>query len=330
MDSNEKKLLLFIKFIPILIIIIIYIAASLFLYINNCELFTKYFKEFTFISIILILISLYFSYQITNFLKKSFTKYQNKILNELEENKKKDFILFQQSKLATIGELLCNISHQWRQPLSIITTTASGIKIQKQFGIDGGLNEIKMLESILNNANYLSQTIEDFRDFYTPMTLKTDFLISKCINKCIRIVNPQFKDKGIFIKEIIEDFVINGFEQQLIQVLINLLNNSRDKFEENNKNNKVIFIKTNILEDNFLITIMDNAGGINELNFKNMFKPYFTTKDKSKGIGISLYMSHQIISKSFDGNISAENIEIEHLGKRYIGAKFKITIPFKS
>lgn len=330
MDSIEKKVLLFIRFIPILIIIIIYIAISLFLYINNCELFTKYFKEIAFLSITFILISLYFSYQITNFLRKSFIKYQNKILNELEENKEKDFILFQQSKLATIGELLCNISHQWRQPLSIITTTASGIKIQKQFGIDGRLNEMEMLESILNNANYLSQTIEDFRDFYTPITLKTDFLISKCISKCIKIVNPQFSDKNISIKQEVEDFNINGFEQQLIQVLINLLNNSRDKFEESNKNNNIIFIKTSILKDIFLITIIDNAGGIDKLNFINMFKPYFTTKDKSKGIGISLYMSHQIILKSFDGNITAENIEIKHLGKTYIGAKFKIIIPSNS
>ena len=309
MDTNEKKILFIIRFTPILAIGISYIIITLFLYINSYELFEKYFKHFLIWPIIIMFISLYFSYQLTNFLEKSFLKYQNKIFNDIEENKKKDLVLFQQSKLATIGELLYNISHQWRQPLSVITTIASGIKVEKELGINDDLKDIEMLDGILKSANYLSQTIEDFRDFYTPTTLKIDFLISKCINKCIKIVNPQFSDKSILIKQEIEDFTINGFEQQLIQVLINLLNNSRDKFEESDKNNNIIFIRTNILKYSFIIVIIDNAGGIDKENIEKVFDPYFTTKYKSQGTGLGLFMSKMIIEKSLEGELSHENVD---------------------
>lgn len=330
MNLSERKILLFIKFMPLFVIIVIYIICSLFLYKNNYELFEKYFKEVILLSIILILISLYLSYKITNLLKKSFVKYQNKILEDIEENKKRDFMLFQQSKLATIGELLYNISHQWRQPLSVIITTASGIKIQKEMGIDNKLKEIEMLDGIVKNANYLSQTIEDFRDFYNPNILKIDFLISSCINKCLKIVNPQFMNKDIVIRQKIEEFSINGFEQQLIQVLINLLNNSRDIFEKNNIENRVIFIETKVSKNHLIIIIIDNGGGIEKSNLEKIFEPYFTTKHKSAGTGVSLYMSYQIISKFFNGHLTVENSQIEYLNKNYFGAKFKIKIPSNS
>mgnify|MGYP000252270499 CR=1 FL=1 len=220
-----------------------YITISLFMYVNSYELFEKYFKDFLILSIIIIFISLYFSYQLTNFLEKSFLKYQNKIFNDIEENKKKDLVLFQQSKLATIGELLYNISHQWRQPLSVITTIASGIKVEKELGINDDSKDIEMLDGILKSANYLSQTIEDFRDFYTPNTLKTNFSINKCINKCIKIISHQFLNKNIMIQQDIEEFNVYGFEQQLIQVLLNILNNSRDELIKKDSNyEKLVFI----------------------------------------------------------------------------------------
>jgi signal transduction histidine kinase len=327
MDTNEKKILFIIRFTPILVIGISYIIITLFLYINSYELFEKYFKHFLIWSIIIIFISLYFSYQLTNFLEKSFLKYQNKIFNDIEENKKKDLVLFQQSKLATIGELLYNISHQWRQPLSVITTIASGIKVEKELGINDDSKDIEMLDGILKSAKYLSQTIEDFRDFYTPNTSKINFSITKCINKCTKIISHQFLNKNIMIKQDIEEFNIYGFEQQLIQVLLNILNNSRDIFVEKDLAQRIIRIKTFLSKDNIIISIHDNGGGIEESNLEKIFEPYFTTKHKSKGTGISLYMSYQIISKSFNGNIIVENSEIKYLDTTYIGANFKIIIP---
>ncbi len=327
MDTNEKKILFIIRFTPILVISISYIMISLFIYINSYELFEKYFKDFLILSIIIICISLYFSYQLTNFLEKSFAKYKNKIFNDVEENKKKDLILFQQSKLATIGELLYNISHQWKQPLSVITTIASGIKVEKELGINDDSKDIEMLDGILKSANYLSQTIEDFRDFYTPNTLKTNFSINKCINKCIKIISHQFLNKNIMIQQDIEEFNVYGFEQQLIQVLLNILNNSRDLFVENDLSQRISHIKTFLSKDNIIISIHDNGGGIEESNLKKIFEPYFTTKHQSNGTGISLYMSYQVISKNFNGNIIVENSEIKYLDTTYIGANFKIIIP---
>jgi signal transduction histidine kinase len=327
MDTNEKKILFIIRFTPILVISISYVVISLFIYINSYELFEKYFKDFLILSIIIICISLYFSYQLTNFLEKSFAKYKNKIFNDVEENKKKDLVLFQQSKLATIGELLYNISHQWRQPLSVITTIASGIKVEKELGINDDLKDIEMLDGILKSANYLSQTIEDFRDFYSPNTSKTNFSITKCINKCIKIISHQFLNKNIIIKQDIEEFNVYGFEQQLIQVLLNILNNSRDIFVEKDLSQRIIYIKTFLSKDNIIISIHDNGGGIEESNLEKIFEPYFTTKHQSKGTGISLYMSYQIISKSFNGNIVVKNDEIKYLDTTYIGANFKIIIP---
>jgi signal transduction histidine kinase len=327
MNTKEKKILFIIRFTPIFVISLSYIVISLFMYINSYELFEKYFKYFLIMSIVIVFISLYFSYQITNFLEESFAKYKNKIYNDVEENKKKDLVLFQQSKLATIGELLYNISHQWRQPLSVITTIASGIKIEKELGINDDSKDIEMLDGILKSANYLSQTIEDFRDFYTPNTSKINFSISKCINKCIKIIVHQFLDKNIIIKQEIEEFTIYGFEQQLIQVLLNILNNSRDAFEKKDLPKRIIFIKTFLLNNSMNISINDNGGGIEESNLGKIFEPYFTTKHESKGTGVSLYMSYQIISKNFNGNIVVENSLINYLDTTYVGAKFKITIP---
>lgn len=323
MDSNEKRILQIIRFTPIFVISISYIMISLFMYVNSYELFEKYLNLFLILSIIIVLISLYFSYKLTNFLKNSFIKYKNKILEDMEENKKKDLILFQQSKMATIGELLYNISHHWRQPLSVITTISSGIKIEKELGINNDLEEIKMLDEIINNANYLSLTIEDFRDFYISDSIKTDFSITLCINKCLKIII----DKNIIIQQELEEFSIYGFEQQLIQVIINILNNSRDAFEKNGLEKRLIFIQTTLMDDNKIITISDNAGGIEEPNLNKIFEPYYSTKHKSTGIGLSLYMSYQIISESFNGNITVENSELKYLNDRYIGVKFKIVIP---
>ena len=330
MDINEKRILFVIRYAPIIVTSILYIIISLFLYINSYQLFEKYFIDFLVFSIVIILISSYFSHQLTNFLGNSFIKYKNKIFNDIEENKKKDLVLFQQSKLATIGELIFNISHQWRQSLSVITTIASGIKIEKELGINDDSKDIEMLDDILKSANYLSQTIEDFRDFYKPNTSKTKFSISKCINKCIKIISPQFFLKNIIIKQDIQESNIYGFEQQLIQVLLNILNNSRDIFEKKNLAQRVIFIKTSLYNDNITISINDNGGGIEESSLEKIFEPYFTTKHQSTGTGVSLYMSYQIISKNFKGTIVAKNSEITYLDTTYIGANFKIIFPMNT
>lgn len=330
MFSNRKKenrILFFIKYAPLVIILMFNFFISFFLYFNHNELFNYYYKELIFFSIFIFFVSLYSSFFITNFLEKSLLKYVNALIEEKEKNKRKDFLLFQQSKLSTIGELLGNIVHQWRQPLNVITITASGIKMQKELGIIDNKKEIELLEKIMNNINYLCQTVDDFRDFYTPHAPKSNFLISTCIDKCLKIINSQFSNNNVSIKKEIEDFKINGFENQLMQILINLFNNSIDKFEESEIKDRIIKIKTFHNNSDFFISIMDNAGGINENILTKIFEPYFTTKENKKGTGIGLYMSLQIIQKSFNGIILAKNTQFEYLNKNYLGALFEIKLP---
>lgn len=326
MNLNENKVLFFIKYTPILLVLVLFSVISLYIYLNNYDLFKLYYKEFIFLSILILFISLYSSFLITYFLKRLFMKYTNKILNEIEENKKKDFLIFQQSKLVTIGELLGNISHQWRQPLNVITTATSGIKLQKEIGINNNIKELELLNSIMNSANYLTQTIDDFRDFYAPSIVKKTFSIGNCIDKCLKIITPQFKDRGIIIKSELNDFQLEGFESQLIQVLINLLNNSRDKFDQKNLNDKLIEIKTYQDETFYCISIADNTGRIEEEKLNKIFEASFT-KYEIERLEIGLYMSQQIISKSFSGDIFVKNTRISYLGNEYFGVSLEIKIP---
>ena len=241
-----------------------------------------------------------------------------RIKKEVEENLRKDRLLSQQQKMVSMGQMIENIAHQWRQPLSLITTSASGIKLKKQ------LNDLddeflsKAIDTVLNTSKYLSNTIDDFRYFFKPQKEKEDFCLKQCCNKTIDLLNTNFFDKEINIISQIEDIQISGYETELIQVLINILNNSKDALETV-LDEKFIFI--DIVKENkkAIIKIKDNAGGIPEDIIDKIFEPYFTTKHQSQGTGIGLYMSQEIIHKHMNGYFDISNTEYEYKGKRYKG-----------
>ena len=241
-----------------------------------------------------------------------------RIKKEVEENLRKDRLLSQQQKMVSMGQMIENIAHQWRQPLSLITTSASGIKLKKQ------LNDLdddflsKAVDTVLNTSKYLSNTIDDFRYFFKPQKEKEDFCLKQCCNKTIDLLNTNFFDKEINIISQIEDIQISGYETELIQVLINILNNSKDALETV-LDEKFIFI--DIVKENkkAIIKIKDNAGGIPEDIIDKIFEPYFTTKHQSQGTGIGLYMSQEIIHKHMNGYFDISNTEYEYKGKRYKG-----------
>ena len=326
-ELKEKDILLIIKYTPIFVIFGVYLILSIFLIINHYELFQTYIKEFILTMFLILFISLSISFYITNKLKKSFLKYTLGIKEEIKKNREKDFLLYQESKLATIGELLGSISHQWRQPLNVITICASGIKLQIESKNIEKNKELELLTNIVKNANYLSKTIDDFRDFYIPNNSKNNFFIINSINKSIDFINLELTNRNIKIRKNFKEFQLNGFENQLEQVIINILNNSIDKFDESEIENKIIDIET-YQENNYcVLQIRDNAGGINSSIIEKIFEPYFTTKEQKRGVGISLYISHQIIVKSFKGTINVENQKINYLNKNYNCACFKIKIP---
>jgi PAS domain S-box-containing protein len=232
-----------------------------------------------------------------------------------------------QSKLASMGEMIGNIAHQWRQPLSLISTIASGIKVKVEFGLFDEKEIIPDMENIIKQTNYLSNTIDDFRNFIKNSNEKGEVQISNIINKTLSILNPSIVNHNIkMILNIKDDIKFDGYENQLIQALINILNNAKDALEENVKadKDKLIFIETKNIPNGLVLKIKDNAGGIPENIIGKIFEPYFTTKHKSIGTGIGLSMTHQIIIKHHNANIFASTETYEYENKTYTGACFTI------
>jgi signal transduction histidine kinase len=251
-------------------------------------------------------------------------QYNTAILKEIEQNKEKDKMLYQQSKMASMGEMISNIAHQWRQPLSMITSLASGVRVQKMINISTQESELKALDDIMKSAQYLSSTIDDFRDFFKPDKEKSLVKLNNVFEKIFKLLSFKSKTNDIKIIKNIEEIAFNTFENELIQVFINILNNARDALEHTE--NKLLFIDA--YEDNkkIIIEIKDNAGGINKEYIHRVFEPYFTTKHKAQGTGIGLYMVKEILTRHMDGNIEVENTRFEYNGERYMGAKFRISL----
>ena len=243
------------------------------------------------------------------------------------EKKQKDELLYQQSKMAAMGEMIGNIAHQWRQPLSTISTASTGTRLQKEMNCLSDEDLYSALTSINNSAQYLSKTIDDFRDFFNPSNNKvSEFDISDAISKTLNLVKAQFVAKDIEIIQNIEDYKINSIENELIQVLVNLLNNARDALEITENQRRLIFINTYSKDNTLYLEVQDNARGIPEDIIDRIFEPYFTTKHQSQGTGIGLYMSKEIIEKHLNGKLLVSNKEYTFDGFSYMGACFTIGI----
>ena len=308
----------------------------------NKWIFTEFKKEFDYsiiwkISIFLIIIIIAILYRqrllkkMNNSLKEKIDEKTKKLIEinslleeriqkEVDENLKKDRLLSQQQKMVSMGQMIENIAHQWRQPLSVITTSISGIKVKKMVNdLDEEFLD-KTLDSILNTSQYLSNTIDDFRYFFKPQKEKEDFYLEKCCNKTIDLLNANFIENNINVIYRIENIKVNGYETELIQVLINILNNSKDALSFLENQDRYIFI--DILKENnkAIIKIKDNAGGIPSDILNKIFEPYFTTKHQSQGTGIGLYMCQEIIYKHMNGHIDISNTQFEYKNKEYKGA----------
>jgi len=261
---------------------------------------------------LVILLSLLFSYLI----KKRFESYKVKV-------KEKDQLLFQQSKMAAMGEMIENIAHQWRQPLSIISTTSSGLKVQQEFDIMTEKLLSNGLDSISESVEYLSTTIDDFKNFYKEDKIKQLFNISDTVNKAIHLLHSRFRKKNIEVIVTDSDVEFFGLQNELIQVFMNILNNARDVLENMEIERKLIFVE--VLKDADIIQIKfyDNGQGVDKKYLSRLFEYKFTTKKQQNGTGIGLYMSKLIVEKS-GGTIKAQNKEYEYKGKNYKGAEFII------
>lgn len=287
---------------------------------NKQEELNQEFKEYLFkttiFSSILVLLLMIISIYLSKILQNKFKKYK-------DENNKQQNIIAHQTKLVSLGIMIGQIAHQWRQPLSTISTCASGMKLEKEMNILEDSFLIQGLEQINKSAQYLSTTIDDFRDFYSL----TDFNILDIVDKVINIIDTQFRDNGIRIIKSGDNLVLHYSENELIQVILNLLDNIKnellklDLYKE-----RLIFIKTYEELGSIVIEIKDNAGGIPSEIIDNICETYFSTKEDKNSLGKGLYITKQLIDE-MNGEIEISNDNYKFEGKNYEGAIFKITIP---
>ena len=249
-------------------------------------------------------------------------------IQDITQEKEKDTLIIQQSRLAAMGEMIGNIAHQWRQPLSAISTIASGTKLRHKNNLITDEELYESFEKIKEQTKHLSNTIDDFRDFFKNTDDNSIFNVKEIIEKSISLVEAAYNSNNIKIvfNYTQDEFLSNGKGSELSQVILNILNNAKDVLVEKNIDDRVVLI--DIKQDNnvFKINIFDSAGGIDEDIKMKIFEPYFTTKHKSQGTGIGLFMSSKIIKQHFNGVLNTQNKEFEIDGKKYFGAMFNIEI----
>ncbi len=257
---------------------------------------------------------------------------EKRVNEAVERAREKDHIMYQHARLASMGEMIGNIAHQWRQPLNALTlliqsfgTKSLSGKLDQTF-IDKQVNEGMRL------AVSMSDTIEDFRNFFSPSKEKEHFNLCKSIHDTLEMSSFFCKDENIDIQvHCDEDITIYGYANEFSQVILNFINNARDNFKHRHihEDKKIeITIKESKGERPTVnIYFADNGGGIEEHIIDRVFEPYFTTKHKATGTGIGLYMSKQIIEAQMNGLVSVRNAQKKFDDKSYRCAEFKIAIP---
>jgi len=247
---------------------------------------------------------------------------------QLEKNKNNK-ILFQHSKMAAMGAMIENIVHQWKQPLSLIAAVSAGMKFKNDAGELNSRDIDNSTESINDSVQHLAQTLDDFRNFFKEDKYSKEFLLPETFEKVFRLLLSHFIPHNIFIVKKIEEITVDAYENELIQVLINILNNARDELIKMKESKKLILIDVYSDKEYLIITITDNAGGISDKIIDRVFDSHFTTKLDIEGTGIGLYMSKIIITEHMQGSIGVSNSNFIYEEQPYTGAEFKIKIPKK-
>ncbi|MEA3288875.1 MAG: hybrid sensor histidine kinase/response regulator [Campylobacterota bacterium] len=239
------------------------------------------------------------------------------------KNKDKEY-----KKQKAVGELLHNIVHHWRQPLSAISTTASGISVKNMIGELDNTGLDKMCDDIVAITASLSSTLESLEVLANVSDIKEKINLSQFIDKNYDIIfDNLIKMKNVeVLLDIDKDLILDVNSQQLIKVLISVLENSKDIFKFEDINNPIVGINAWKEDDKVMIQIFDNAGGISEDIIDRIFEPYFTTFHKSEGKGLGLFYTQKIISEFFGGYISVSNIKFDHNTQAHKGASFIIEL----
>jgi signal transduction histidine kinase len=248
-----------------------------------------------------------------------------KDLIEKKEYKTKEDLFVVQSRMAAMGEMLTNIAHQWKQPLNTISLCASSLQLDLELKSKNYEEEFPIyINHIMDSVKYMSTTIEDFQDYLKPNKLETCFYLKETFKKVEKLIDVQCKTNNITIIKNITNTNFCSYQNELIQVILNILKNSIDELIKKEDLDKYIFIDVYNKDKDIIIEIKDNAGGIDPSIINLIFNPYFSTK-KDKGTGIGLYMSKQII-ENLNGKIEVDNSIYFYNNTNYTGAIFTITL----
>ena len=235
---------------------------------------------------------------------------EQRVTEEIAKGREKDHLLIQQAKLASMGEMIGNIAHQWRQPLNNIGLLIQDLKNAHEFGdLDKEYLNVS-IDKAMAIIQSMSVTIDDFRYYFAPQKEPQKFSVAESVIKAISFVDTSFKNSGIDIElDIKDDMTFEGFPNEYSQVLLNLLNNAKDALIERGVKQPKITIRLFRENNGAVLTIRDNGGGIPEDIMDKIFEPYFSTKQQDKGTGIGLYMSKMIIENKGNGKLTAKNTE---------------------
>ncbi|MDD5247646.1 MAG: ATP-binding protein [Rhodocyclaceae bacterium] len=245
---------------------------------------------------------------------------EDRVQQEVARNREKDHLLIQQSRLASMGEMVHNIAHQWRQPLNALGLLIHNIRDDYEYGTMTSANLRQATADAQRLLERMSHTIDDFRDFFRPDREMADFDVGAAVRDALFITEASLKNYNIEVAaDIPAGVVAEGYPSQFSQALLNLLINAKEALQQRGPGGRIA-VRLAAEAGRANVTVDDTAGGIPEEVLAKIFEPYFTTKEQGSGIG--LYMAKMIIEKNMNGSIAASNTPA--------GARFVVSIPLKA
>ena len=234
---------------------------------------------------------------------------EQKVQQEIKKREEKEKMLLQQSKLAAMGEMMDAVAHQWKQPINIINMQVDMVGYDFEDGYIDKEYVDEFQSKVSSQVKHMTTTLDEFRNFFRPNKVVDEFDIKLMIDKVLLLVKDEFiKNKITITVNDTENFTLNGIENEFKHLILNVINNSKDAFNDNNIKNRKIQINILNDENSKSIEIIDNAGGIPQHIIEDIFKANVTAKEEGKGTGIGLYMSSQIATKHH-GILSVDNTE---------------------
>jgi len=297
----------------------------------------KYIRIVVSISFFIMVFIGFISYVMSRKISSAFTDYQDNVQKKellledmnknlekkvqvaIDEAQKKDRAMLHQSRLARMGTMLSMIAHQWRQPLSEV----AGILMELETASKFKKADDKLIQESVKESNrliqFMSYTIDDFRNFFKPDKKKVYFYIEDSCLEAISLIAASIKSYNISLTTNIKcNYEIYGYKGEFAQVLLNLMSNAKDILVQREIEKPKIELEVDYIDGYAIVRVTDNANGVEEEFLEQIFEPYFTTKSSAKGTGLGLYMSKMIIEKNMGGELSVENTKD--------GACFKVKI----